>query len=344
MNVRRLVLKTALSTAAAVGMLMATNSFASEQYKIDVSLETGPNHIRNISIKRWADTLNAQSNGRLKINVFEGAAKFKGSAVPTALAQGTLDMGVPGTWHLTKFIPDFGIVFLPMFFGHQRQISYQVMDGDIGKELIEKTENKLNVKILGRFIDIGSAITFMKTDAIQGPSDYKDKRIRIAGSAAHARRYEALGANAVKVSWPDVPQALQTGMVDGVMTAFESVRSAKLWDSGLKYVYVDNHAFHQYVPMINKDLWNKLPGDLQELMQSTWEKSVDPQREYTAQRDNEARLEAIKNGIVVTDANAADLGKLRKTLMPIQKDVIKELRIDPAFAERANTAIQKASM
>ena len=344
MNMRRTVLKAVLSTATATALLITGNAIASEQYKIDVSLETGPNHIRNISIKRWADSLNAQTDGRLKINIFEGASKFKGSAVPTALAQGTLDMGVPGTWHLTKFIPDFGIVFLPMFFGHDRHVSYKVMDGDIGKELIAETEKKLNVKILGRFIDIGGAITFMKTDPITGPEDYKGKRIRIAGSAAHARRYEALGANAVKVSWPDVPQALQTGMVDGVMTAFESVRSAKLWDSGLKYVYVDNHAFHQYVPMINKDLWNSLPNDLQELMQTTWDSSVDPQREFTAQRDTDARLEAIKNGIVVTDATATELGKLRKTLMPIQPDVIKELRIDPSFADRAQAAIQKASM
>ena len=344
MNMRRSVLKAVLSTATAVGMLMATNAIASEQYKIDVSLETGPNHIRNISIKRWADALNAKTEGRLKINVFEGASKFKGSAVPTALAQGTLDMGVPGTWHLTKFVPDFGIVFLPMFFGRDRHVSYKVMDGAVGEELIKETEKKLNVKILGRFIDIGGAITFMKTDPIKGPADYKGKRIRIAGSAAHARRYEALGANAVKVSWPDVPQALQTGMVDGVMTAFESVRSAKLWDSGLKYVYVDNHAFHQYVPMINRNLWNSLPKDLQDIIQTTWDESVDPQREYTAQRDTDARLEAIKNGIAVTDASAADLNKLRDTLMPIQAGVIKELRIDPAFADRAQAAIQKASM
>ncbi len=343
MIIRRLVLKTALSAVAA-GMLMTSNGQAAETYKIDVSLETGPNHIRNISIKRWADLLNSKSDGRLKINVFEGASKFKGSAVPTALAQGTLDMGVPGTWHLTKFIPDFGIVFLPMFFGRERQVSYKVMDGEIGRELIRETEEKLNVKILGRFIDIGSAITFMKTDPIKGPADYQGKRIRIAGSAAHARRYEALGANAVKVSWPDVPQALQTGMVDGVMTAFESVRSAKLWDSGLKYVYVDNHAFHQYVPMINGDLWNKLPKELQGLMQSTWDDTVDNQREFTAKRDNDARLEAIKNGIAVTDASAADLGKIRDTLMPIQPKVAKELRIDPSFSERAQAAIQKASM
>jgi len=343
MKTKRQFLKTAFTTAAAAGLLFTTNALAGN-YKIDVSLETGPNHIRNISIKKWADTLNAESGGQLKINVFEGASKFKGSSVPTALAQGTLDMGVPGTWHLTKFIPDFGIIFLPMFFGHDRHVSYKVMDGAIGNELVRQTEEKLNVKILGRFIDIGSAITFMKTAPITGPSDYKNKRIRIAGSAAHARRYEALGANAVKVSWPDVPQALQTGMVDGVMTAFESVRSAKLWDSGLKFAYVDQHAFHQYVPMINKDLWNSLPKNLQSLMETTWEKTVDPQREFTAQRDRDARAEAIENGIAVTDASPADIKKLRGNLMPIQTSVIKELRINPAFADRVQEAISKASM
>jgi len=343
MKTKRQVLKAAVTSVAAAGMLFATSAMAAD-YKIDVSLETGPNHIRNISIKKWADILNAKSGGQLKINVFEGASKFKGSSVPTALAQGTLDMGVPGTWHLTKFIPDFGIIFLPMFFGHDRQVSYKVMDGPVGDELVKQTESKLNVKILGRFIDIGSAITFMKTAPIKGPSDYKNKRIRIAGSAAHARRYEALGANAVKVSWPDVPQALQTGMVDGVMTAFESVRSAKLWDSGLKFAYVDQHAFHQYVPMINRDLWDTLPKNLQTLMETTWDETVDPQREFTAQRDTDARVEAIKNGITVTDASAADLQKLRGNLMPIQTSVIKELRINPAFADRVQEAINKAGM
>ncbi len=343
MKSRRMLLKTIAGTAATIGLLLSANAQA-EQYKIDVSLETGPNHIRNISIKKWADALNEKSAGRLKINVFEGASKFKGSAVPTALAQGTLDMGVPGTWHLTKFIPDFGVIFLPMFFGHDRQVSYKVMDGDIGQELISQVETKLDVKILGRFIDIGSAITFMKTQPVKGPQDYKGQRIRIAGSAAHARRYEALGANAVKISWPDVPQALQTGMVDGVMTAFESVRSAKLWDSGIRYAYVDQHAFHQYVPMINRKLWDSLPNDLQKLAVSTWDESVDPQREYTAKRDANARAEAIKNGISVTDASPTDVTKLRLLLMPIQQDVIKELRINTGFAERVQKAILNASM
>jgi TRAP-type transport system periplasmic protein len=339
---KRQIFKGLIALPALAGLMFIGNASAAE-YKIDVSLETGPNHIRNISVKKWADELNAKSNDRLKIRVFEGAAKFKGSAVPTALAQGTLHMGVPGTWHLTKFIPDFGVIFLPMFFGHNRQMTYKVMDGEIGRELIKQTETKLNVKILGRFIDIGSAITFMKTAPITGPAGYKGKRIRIAGSAAHSRRYEALGANAVKVSWPDVPQALQTGMVDGVMTAFESVRSAKLWDSGLKFAYVDQHAFHQYVPMINRDLWNTLPTDLQNLMETTWNDAVNPQREFTAKRDSDARAEAIKNGIVVTDASVRDISKLRGDLAPIQADVIKELRIDPAFAGRVEDAIAKAT-
>jgi C4-dicarboxylate-binding protein DctP len=341
MQTRRTTLKAAAAVLTA-GMMLASPALA-EEYKIDVSLETGPNHIRNISVKNWAQALNSQSDGRLKVTVFEGASKYKGSAVPTALAQGTLGMGVPGTWHLTKFIPDFSIVFLPMFFGHDRHVTYKVMDGEIGRELIDRTESKLNVKIIGRFIDIGTAITFMKTAPIAGPADYSGKRVRIAGSAAHARRYEALGANAVKISWPDVPQALQTGMVDGVMTAFESVRSAKLWDSGIKYAYVDQHAFHQYVPMINRDLWDSFPRDLQLLVEKTWEETVDAQREFTADRDAEARKIAIEKGIEVIDAKPEDILAMRATLMPIQAGLVKDLRIDPDFADRVQKAIAQAA-
>ncbi|MGO1118199.1 TRAP transporter substrate-binding protein DctP [Rhodovibrionaceae bacterium A322] len=342
MFTRRTLMTLSAGAALFYGATLGSTAQAAD-YTIDLSLETGPNHIRNISVRKWADAVNERSDGRLEIKLYEGASKFKGSAVPTALAQGTLDMGVPGTWHLTKFEPNFGVIFLPMFFGRDRNVSYQVMDGPVGAELVKQIENKLDVKIIGRFIDIGGAITFMKTGAIKTPADYADKRIRIAGSAAHARRYEALGANAVKVSWPDVPQALQTGMVDGVMTAFESVRSASLWDSGIRYAYVDQHAFHQYVPMINRKLWDSLPQDLQALMESTWEETVDPQREYTAMRDAEARKISIENGVEVTDANPADLVALREKLMPIQPEVIEELRIDPAFADRVEQAITEAS-
>ncbi len=342
MKTKRTILKIMAASMFAT-MLSMPIAAQAEEFKIDVSLETGPNHIRNISVRKWAENLNTKSNGRLKINVFEGASKFKGSAVPTALAQNTLEMGVPGTWHLTKFEPNFSVIFLPMFFGQDRTVTYAVMDGAIGKELVDKVEKKLNVKIIGRFIDIGGAITFMKTEPITSPEEYTGKRIRIAGSAAHTRRYEALGANAVNVSWTDVPSALQTGMVDGVMTAFESVRSAALWDSGIKYAYVDQHSFHQYVPMVSRKLWDSLPADLQELVEETWEATVDEQREYTAGRDAEARAIAIENGIEVTDASTKDIEALRAKLMPIQADVIKELRIDPDFASRVEAAIADAT-
>lgn len=342
MNRKHTLLKSII--AGLMAMSIALPAWAQEaEYKIDVSLETGPNHIRNISVRNWAEQVNEGSDGRLRINVFEGAAKFKGSAVATALAQRTLDMGVPGTWHLTKFDPDFGVIFLPMFFGRDRQVTYDVMDGKVGQELVANIESKLGVKVIGRFIDIGGAITFMKTAPITSLEDYEDKRIRIAGSAAHSRRYEALGANAVNVSWTDVPQALQTGMVDGVMTAFESVRSASLWDSGIRYAFVDQHAFHQYVPMINRDAWEGLPADLRSLVIDTWEANVDSQREFTAERDVEARSISIEHGIEVTDPTPEEIDALRARLMPIQADVVSELRMDPDFVARVQTAIEAAT-
>lgn len=331
----------AIAGLAAAGLWAAVPAAAAE-YEIDVSLETGPNHVRNITVKQWAETVGERSGGRLKINVFDAASRFKGAAVPTALAQGTLDMGIPGTWHLTKIEPLFGAPFLPAFFGRDRHVSYAVMDGEIGRELTDNIEQKLHVKVLGRFIDIGDAITFTKSAPIETPEDYRDKRLRVAGSAAHSRRYEAFGANAVKISWPDVPQALQTGMVDGVMTAFESVRSAKLWDSGLKYAYVDHLAFHQYVPMVNGKVWKDLPEDLQQVMIETWEEFVDAQREYTAQRDMEARQEAIENGILVVEATPAHFETLRGKLEPVEAEFIAALRIDPEFAGRVKRAVQAA--
>jgi len=308
-------------------------------YEIDLSLETGPNHIRNISIKEWVADVEEATNGRLKVNVYDGASKFKGSSVPAALAQGTLDMGIPGTWNMTKFIPEFGIIFTPVFFGGNPESMYNVMDGPVGQKLINLTEDKLDVKVIGRFIDIGSSITFTKDQPIEGPDDYSGKRIRIAGSVAHARRYNALGATAVKISWPDVPQSLQTGMIEGVMTAFESVRSVKLWDSGIKYAYVDNQSFHQYVPMINRRVWNNLPSDIQSAILTTWDNTVDWQRSFAARRNEEAVKVCEANGISVTYATDSDLKLMRNKLAVKQDEIVEELGIAKEFSDEVKAAL-----
>ena len=316
-----------------------SSAMAADTYRLEISLETGPNHIRNIGVTEWAEELSKKSGGKIEVRIFHGAAKYKDTDVPKALNQGALDMGFPGTWQLGKFVSDFDSADLPLMYGVSYEDAYKISDGKPGKWLADKLEKKLGVKVIGRWLDLGFQNVFTVTKAIDKNSDLTGLKIRIPGGAAYIARFEALGANPVKIAWPDVPQALQRGTIDGLSTTFESARSAKLWDSGVKHAYVANQSFSQYVPTIGGRTWAKYPKEIQDLIVSTWESKVDDLRKRARARQDDAMEEAKKNGMTVVVASKEDSADAKKKYMAKQDQLVKDLRIDPALVKLIHEAI-----
>ncbi|MEZ5815968.1 MAG: TRAP transporter substrate-binding protein DctP [Hyphomicrobiaceae bacterium] len=331
-----------ISALSAFAVLaMGSTVAVAQTHRLEISLETGPNHIRNIGITEWAEELAKKSGGKLEVKVFHGAAKYKDTDVPKALNQGALDMGLPGTWQLGKFVSDFDSVDLPLLYGVSQEDAYRIWDGKPGKWLAEKFEKKLGVKVIGRWLDLGFQHTHSVGKPINKHTDLVNMKLRIPGGAANIARYEALGANPVKIAWPDVPQALQRGTVDGLATTFESIRSAKLWDSGLKHSYITNQSFSQYLPAISAKSWAKYPKDIQDLITTTWEANIDKLRERARKRQAEAQEEAKKQGITVVVPTKEDAAEAKKKLMVKQDALIKELKIDPALVKMIEEVLAK---
>lgn len=329
-----------LAVACAATALIGAASAA--EYKLDISLDTGPSHIRNESIMKFADELKSRSGGKLDVQVFHGASKYKGGNVPTALAQGALDMGAPLHQHLSKIVPEAGVPLLPMFYGATPEENYAVWDGEVGQELNRRIEAKLQVKIIGRYFDLGYGSVFTTKKMLQKPSDMEGMKMRVPGGAANVQRYKVFGANPVSIPFSDVPQALQRGTVDGIWSTQESVRSAKMWDSGIRYGFEDRQSYLQYVPMVSLSTWNSYPKDIQDLIVSTWEDMVDQVRDVAGDRQLKARQIGEENGIKTIDPNPKDLAAMRAKLMAVQPEVVKALGIDPAFVAMTEAALAKA--
>ncbi|MGD9806112.1 MAG: TRAP transporter substrate-binding protein DctP [Hyphomicrobiaceae bacterium] len=329
---------TAVSALAVVALGCSTA--AAQTHRLEISLETGPNHIRNIGVAEWAEELMKKSGGKLEVKIFHGAAKYKDTDVPKALNQGALDMGFPGTWQLGKFVPDFDSADLPLLYGVSHEDAYKIFDGKPGHWLADKLEKKLGVKVIGRWLDLGFQHVFSVSKAVNKNTDLVGMKIRIPGGAAYIARFEALGANPVKIAWPDVPQALQRGTIDGLSTTFESARSAKLWDSGVKHAYVANQSFSQYLPVIGGRSWAKYPKEIQDLIVSSWEAKVDDLRKRARDRQDEAQEEAKKNGMIVAVASKEDTADARKKYMAKQDQLVKDLKIDPALVKMMQEVIK----
>lgn len=324
------------STAIALSLLAGSANAA--DYTLSVTLDTSPQHVRNVWLKEFAQAIDEKSGGKLEIEIFEAAAKYKDSEAAAAVAQGAIDIAIPQYQLISRFVPESDFEQLPIFYGQDRDKIYAVVDGDVGQALHKRIEDKLRVKVLGRPIDLGFGTVFSTDVNLGSPADLAGLKVRVPGGPATVQRYEVMGSVPVQIAWPDVPQALQTGTIASLWSTQESVASAKLWDAGVKYAMEDRQAIVQYVPLINQAALDKLPADLQSVLLTTWDEMVDGQRSFAAERQEKARALNAENGIATVDPSADSLAAMRDKLLQVQPALVKELGMDQGFVDMLSAA------
>ncbi|MBI4969996.1 MAG: TRAP transporter substrate-binding protein DctP [Rhodospirillales bacterium] len=313
------------------GVGLAGTGWAADPIPFRITLETSPTHIKTKAVEAFVADLGPKTVGQLDIKVFHSAQLFKERDVGKGLRQGAVEMALPASVHLDGYEPNAGAVLLPAFYGLDRDATHRITDGPVGRELNRRLEAKLGVKVIGRYLDLGPVHTYTSTKKIAAHEDFAGLKIRVQGGAANIMRYKFFNANAVAIPWPDVPMALTQRTVDGISSSHESVRSAKLWEAGIRYVFEDNQWFGQYIPMVSLAVWDKLSPSLRATIEATWEAHVEESRALAAASDREARQAQIDNGITIVSPSQAELAKRRTALLTTQEALVKDLGIDAAF-------------
>ncbi len=305
-----------------------------------ISVENTETHFQTRAVQRFADDIREKLKGRIDVQFFSNARLLRDSDVIQALGQGRVEMAVPGTWNIMQFEPDAGVFLLPVFYGRAAEDNYRILDGEIGRTINTKLEKNLHFKVLGQWMDLGYAHLFGVHKKIQRHEDIQGLRIRVAGGTANKLRIQALGGLPVIIPWTDLPEYMQQEKVDGILTSYETVKSAKLWENGVRYVFEDQEYFPQYIPLIRASFWEKLMPDIQGLLTETWKKNVDAARLSAAEAQKEAREILIQNGVEIVVPEPDQLEKWRNQMLPLQNEFIRELRIDPELVRQINAALK----
>ncbi|MDT7950053.1 MAG: TRAP transporter substrate-binding protein DctP [Acetobacteraceae bacterium] len=318
-----------VAACTAVCLLFGQASLAETVYKMRASLDTSPTHARTIAVADYLKKLQDASGGRIQTELFSSAQLFRDRDVVKALRQGGIEMAVPGSWVLTGFVPDTDVFQLPCFFGQPAPVVYKAVDGGIGQTIDKELQSKLSVKLLGPWLPLGYQNTYSTSKPIRSFADMAGMKIRNSGGAGQAIRAKFFNAQPNMTAWPDVPLALSQGTFDGLSSTDESLASAKLWDSGVKYGFADHEFIGFYIPMVSDSFYNKLPPDLQQLVVKVWNDNIGHYRESMEAAQTEARTTLEKNGIQFYSPPSSELAEIRAKMMPSQDAVAKELRISP---------------
>ncbi len=331
--------RTALVAGAALAMPWVRRAWAADPVRLRCSLDTGPTHVRNVSVADYFTKLEAASGGRIKTEIFHSGQLFADRDVAKALLQGQAEMALPGSWVLAGFVPDCDMFHLPAMYAQPIEVAHRVIDGKPGQILGQELQAKLRTHILGQWLELGFHNWYTTKAPLDSLASLKGLKLRNSGGAGQAWRTRFFGAIPNTTAWPDVPLALSQGQFDGLITTNESINSAQLWEAGIRFGLKDHQFVGEYIPMVSDAFWNKLAPDLQAAMGETWAANIGGYRANMASSQERAGDVIASHGVRWVTPSADEITATRKRMMAEQDQMARESKINPELVQAVTVEV-----
>ena len=236
-----------------------------------------------------AEELEKNSGGNIKTQIFPNQQLGSERQCLELLQIGSLDMTKVSAAVMENFSPNMRVLGMPFLF-RDRAHSFEVLDGAIGKELLDGGQ-KFWLKGLG-YYDAGSRSFYTKDRPINTPDDLKGKKIRVMESVTAMDMIRNMGGSPTPISYGELYTALQQGVVDGAENNPPSFYLSRHYEV-CKFYSLNEHTTVPDVLVISTHFWKTLNDEEKGWVQAAVDKSVIYQRKLWAISETEA-LEAVK--------------------------------------------------
>ena len=258
-----------------------------------------------------------RTKGRVKVEVYANSTLFKDGEELEALQLGSVQMLAPS---LAKFGPlgvrEFEVFDLPYIFDNYEAL-HKVTGGPVGQGLFKKLESKGLVGLAywdNGFKDMSA------NRPIRVPADYKGMKMRIQSSKVLGDEIKALGAIPQVMSFSEVYQALQTGVVDGTENPPSNFYTQKMHEVQ-KFLALTEHGYLGYAVIVQKKFWDGLPPDVRTALEGAMKDSTKYANDI-AKKENDDAIEAVRKSgkteiITLTPEQKA---AMKKALISVHKE------------------------
>jgi len=253
------------------------------------------NHSVHKAMVKMAEDLAERSGGKMTIEIYPSQQLGSERECLELLQIGSLDMTKVSVGVMENFAPKMKVFGLPFLFKN-RQHSFNVLDGPIGKQLLDEGEQFL-LKGLG-YYDAGSRSFYTKDKPIHAPDDLAGLKIRVMESVTAIDMVRSLGGSPTPISWGELYTSLQQGVVDGAENNPPSFYLSRHYEV-CKYYTLDEHTVLPDVLVVGTHIWNDFSPQEQKWLQEAVDASVIYQRKLWADAENEALEEVKKAGVQI---------------------------------------------
>jgi len=176
------------------------------------------------------------------------------------------------------------------------------------------------------------------TTPVKNLQDAKKTNFRIAQAPVNMDTYKAWELKFTVLPWPDVPQALQTGVITGLDHTAIVCNITKKFTIAKSFTQLD-YAQGLFIHLINRRWFNKLPADLQKILLTTITEESTKTRVLTRKQHQAQVAKAKAAGVKFIDLTDDNIDELKKLAEPVLVKWGK--KIGPAYLDLVRTTLNK---
>lgn len=276
-------------------------------------------HIQAQLAEAWGKEVSERTNERVIVEFYPGQQLTKAAECYEGVVQGKSDLGFSVLAYTPERFPVMGVVDLPL--GYTSGKVATAVANEVYRKFKPKELSDTQVMYLHAH---GPGFINTRGKAVRRLEDMKGLRLRTHG--ATARMVKALGGTPVPAPMPELYKMLKKGVVFGAVHPTEA-------HAGWRLAEVENYSTASYViantttffVVMNKDKWNSLPKDIQQIIEEINTEWVAQHGEAWDTSDTVGLRLFLDQGSTIIGLNKQEAARWKRAVAPIFADYIQYL-------------------
>ncbi|OEC36454.1 C4-dicarboxylate-binding protein DctP [Pseudomonas cuatrocienegasensis] len=271
--------------------------------------------------------------GRVKVEVYPNSSLFGDGKEMEALLIGDVQLLAPSLAKFEQYAKPVQIFDLPFLFDNMAAVD-RFQNGPAGRGLLTSMENK---NITGLAYWHNGLKVMSANKPLREPADARGLKFRVQASAVLEEQFKAVRANPRKMSFAEVYQGLQTGVVNGTENTWSNYYSQKVHEVQ-KYMTESDHGLIDYMVITNTQFWKGLPDDVRAELEAIMAEVTVEVNKQADELNRTAKQDIAKAGTTeIIELTPQQRAEWREAMRPVWEKFEKEIGAELIqAAEKAN--------
>jgi tripartite ATP-independent transporter DctP family solute receptor len=271
-------------------------------------------------VQKFADIVAQKSGKKITVRGFPDGTLGGDIQTLSALQGGTLDMTTMPPSLLVGRAKVFGAFSMHFLFNDFAEAD-AILDGPIGQRFIGKVPQDLVG--LG-YWDHGFRNISNGRRAVSKLEDLKGLKLRVVQEPLFIDSFNALGANAVGMSFTELYNAMESRAVDGQDNPIAAFEANKFYEVQ-KHLSATRHVYQPLIVLISRKTWDQLSVEERKLLQDAARETAVEQRKASRAMETKSIAAVQKGGTVYTEISTQERARMRDAIKPVNDKYLQEI-------------------